>query len=289
MNHSRLKTIVSINSTTYRPPPQIPPERLHTLKVQKTPMTQPTVFPDHTARNRANAEHSTGPRSVEGKQKVRLNAVKHGATSRQALLPSEEPAAFDALSHHLASLYDPQTEHERDLLYTIRDLKWKIERLNRYENSFTFTIHAEALAAVNDNYADADGEPLDEQTRNVLAEGASYKQHRTTLNQLHRHGRTLRREMHETETEIRAVIDERLEAQVEAEAAALQAAVDAKNDARYAAVREAEEEMIAEIYAAGAAPSNDIEDDIDEADTDAGFVLHASRQPRATGTENDQS
>ena len=34
------------------------------------------------AANRANAQHSTGPKTQEGKEKSKLNAVKHGLTSR---------------------------------------------------------------------------------------------------------------------------------------------------------------------------------------------------------------
>ena len=212
---------------------------------------------DRAVRNRENAQHSTGPRTAEGKQKVRLNAVKHGATSKQVLLPGESPAAFDTLSNHLASLYDPQTEHERDILHTIRDLKWKIQRLDRFEDSFMFTVHAEALAAVDDTYADPDGEALDDRTRYVLAEGKSYKENRTTLNQLHRHGRTLRREMRESETFLQAAIAARIESEPEDQ-------VDAIDQQKAAALREAQQEMQAEMLA-----------------TDPGFVLHASPDPSA--------
>ena len=81
--------------------------------------------PDRAAINRQNAQHSTGPRTEEGKKKVRMNAVKHGATSKQALLPNESATHFDLLSDHLVRLYDPQTEREREVLYDIRDLTWK--------------------------------------------------------------------------------------------------------------------------------------------------------------------
>ena len=40
--------------------------------------------------NRANAQHSTGPRTPEGKAKVSRNPVKHGLTSKDVILRSDE-------------------------------------------------------------------------------------------------------------------------------------------------------------------------------------------------------
>ena len=37
--------------------------------------------------NRENAKKSTGPRTEEGKQRVSLNALKHGLLARDAVLP----------------------------------------------------------------------------------------------------------------------------------------------------------------------------------------------------------
>jgi hypothetical protein len=40
------------------------------------------ISPKKLAANRANAQHSTGPMTPEGKEKSKFNAVKHGLTSR---------------------------------------------------------------------------------------------------------------------------------------------------------------------------------------------------------------
>jgi hypothetical protein len=45
--------------------------------------------------NRQNAQKSTGPRSQEGKERSRSNAVKHGATARLLVLPGEQPEEFE--------------------------------------------------------------------------------------------------------------------------------------------------------------------------------------------------
>jgi hypothetical protein len=49
-----------------------------------------------SAANLANSSHSTGPKSIEGKDKSRLNALKHGlaATTTAAIMTSESDRAF---------------------------------------------------------------------------------------------------------------------------------------------------------------------------------------------------
>ena len=48
------------------------------------------------ASNRANASHSTGPRTPAGKAKTRMNALKHGLRAEQVVIPGEDPKAFEA-------------------------------------------------------------------------------------------------------------------------------------------------------------------------------------------------
>src|SRR5215831_5608041 len=47
----------------------------------------------------ANAQHSTGPRSPEGKAVSSRNALKLGLYSQSDILPGEDPAEFDQLLH----------------------------------------------------------------------------------------------------------------------------------------------------------------------------------------------
>src|SRR5262249_23414737 len=43
------------------------------------------------AANRRNAQHSTGPRTPEGKKAVRLNALRHGLLSKDVVVPAGDP------------------------------------------------------------------------------------------------------------------------------------------------------------------------------------------------------
>ena len=51
--------------------------------------------------NRRNALKSTGPKTPEGKDAVRLNALKHGLLSEEILLPGEDEEALRELGEHL--------------------------------------------------------------------------------------------------------------------------------------------------------------------------------------------
>ena len=46
--------------------------------------------------NKQNAQRSTGPCTADGKARVALNALKHGLTGKQIVLPDEDPEDFDA-------------------------------------------------------------------------------------------------------------------------------------------------------------------------------------------------
>ncbi len=57
--------------------------------------------------NRRNALKSTGPKTQEGKDIVRHNAVKHGLLSQEVLLPDEDEAAFRELGERLREELQP--------------------------------------------------------------------------------------------------------------------------------------------------------------------------------------
>jgi len=84
---------------------------------------------DRTSVNRANAQHSTGPRSEAGKQRSALNALTHGLTARTAVLPSEDPAAFEQHHRQLLDEFRPATPTETQLVRELADTSWRINRI----------------------------------------------------------------------------------------------------------------------------------------------------------------
>ena len=86
-----------------------------------------------TAVNRANSQHSTGPRTDSGKQRSSQNALRHGLTAASAVLPSEDRAAFDAHRRGFFDEYQPATPSETQLTQELADTAWRINRIPSLE------------------------------------------------------------------------------------------------------------------------------------------------------------
>ena len=85
-------------------------------------------YTNRAAINRANAEHSTGPCTETGKQRSSLNALRHGL-ARTAVLPSEDPAAFEQHCRQLFAEYQPATPTETQLVQQLADTSWRLNRI----------------------------------------------------------------------------------------------------------------------------------------------------------------
>src|SRR5713226_8115722 len=85
------------------------------------------------AANRRNAQKSTGPRTPEGKARVRLNALKHGLTAKQAPITPEEAAEFDTLLADFRSDLRPTNPLEDSRVLEIATSLWHMRRFQRIE------------------------------------------------------------------------------------------------------------------------------------------------------------
>src|SRR5271166_6267100 len=85
------------------------------------------------AANRRNALKSSGPKTDEGKDRVRRNAITHGLTARTIMpdLPQEKPER--ARAREWADDLQPQTALERDLLDQAAGLMDAIQRGELHE------------------------------------------------------------------------------------------------------------------------------------------------------------
>ena len=96
---------------------------------------------------RANSMKSTGPRSEIGKQKSRLNAVKHGATGK-LVLPTEDAEAYQARIDGIKSSLGSRTPLEEELAERAGQASWQLDRANRSEIArLTRNILTERAAA----------------------------------------------------------------------------------------------------------------------------------------------
>jgi hypothetical protein len=83
--------------------------------------------------NRNNAQKSTGPKSKLGKEKVALNALKHGLRSAQVVLPGEDAAAFDGMVAAWMDDWKPPTDARRVLVEHAVAHAWRLRRCLKLE------------------------------------------------------------------------------------------------------------------------------------------------------------
>ncbi len=94
--------------------------------------------------NQQNSLKSTGPKTPEGKDAVRRNALKHGLLSQEVLLPGEDEAAFKELGESLRDELQPVGELENMLVEQIIAASWRLRRLRRVETGiFTAELYGE--------------------------------------------------------------------------------------------------------------------------------------------------
>jgi hypothetical protein len=84
---------------------------------------------DRASINRANSQHSTGPRTDAGKQRSSLNAIRHGLTAQTAVLPSEDPAAYKQHCRQFLDEHQPATPTETHLVQELADTSWRLRRI----------------------------------------------------------------------------------------------------------------------------------------------------------------
>ena len=79
--------------------------------------------------NRLNSQHSTGPRTTEGKLRSSRNALRHGLTAASPVLPTEDPAAYETHRRQFLDEYQPATPTETQLVEELSDTSWRLRRI----------------------------------------------------------------------------------------------------------------------------------------------------------------
>jgi hypothetical protein len=91
--------------------------------------------------NRANAQKSTGPRSIPGKQRSRMNAVKHNLSGQHLILLATETEAYNRMATSMLIDLKPKSEPERQIAQKIIDTNFRLNRLTSIENNmFSFSL-----------------------------------------------------------------------------------------------------------------------------------------------------
>jgi hypothetical protein len=94
--------------------------------------------------NRANALKSTGPRTIAGKAKSRFNALTHGMRAEMLVLPTEDPAAFEAERQGWIEDWKPKSQTRMALVELAVAQSWRLKRCMRVEAARLTKIADEA-------------------------------------------------------------------------------------------------------------------------------------------------
>lgn len=110
--------------------------------------------PAQVLANRANAVHSTGPVTEEGKSAAKLNSITHGLTSKTLVLPHESQEEYNLLHLSFQRDYKPATDTERELVSRMSDAWWRLQRAYRVETSLLAKCIGQSGAKGDDAMAD---------------------------------------------------------------------------------------------------------------------------------------
>ncbi len=79
--------------------------------------------------NRANSQHSTGPKTEAGKAVSAFNAVKSALTGRTILLPNDDIPRYQTLAQKMIDFHKPFDYMEGLLVQSLTDTEWRLQRI----------------------------------------------------------------------------------------------------------------------------------------------------------------
>jgi hypothetical protein len=142
--------------------------------------------------NRANAKHSTGPKTKAGKQRCSLNALRHGLTGQIVVMPTEDLDAYQAHLKSFTDEYHPVGATEAHLVQALADTSWRLNRVAALESnllSLGISTHSGTISP----------QPIQE----ALSIAASLESQSKALSNLSMHSQRLSRQFERTVIQLR--------------------------------------------------------------------------------------
>jgi len=84
--------------------------------------------------NRRNAQRSTGPRTLTGKTRSSINALRHGITGQVSIMNEEDRGAHDKFCQELIDRFQPDDPLELQFASLIAEDFWRLQRIRAVEN-----------------------------------------------------------------------------------------------------------------------------------------------------------
>jgi hypothetical protein len=156
---------------------------------------------NRTEINRENAQHSTGPKTAEGKQRSSLNALRHGLTGQIVVMPTEDLAAYQL---HLVSFtdeYTPSGATEENLVQALADTSWRLNRVAALETNL--------LTLGMSNPTPMTGAP--QQIQDAMSIVSALESQSKALSNLSLHSQRLSRQFERTVVQLRDLQKTRIE------------------------------------------------------------------------------
>jgi hypothetical protein len=100
--------------------------------------------------NRRNAQHSTGPKTEEGKRNSSLNARRHNLTGQVTAMTDEDRIAHDTFSAALIASMAPEGALEIQLAQRVATDSWRLNRSSAIEDNLFaigFSDHSNEITA----------------------------------------------------------------------------------------------------------------------------------------------
>jgi hypothetical protein len=160
--------------------------------------------------------HSTGPRTQEGKTRSALNALRHGLTGRTVVMPYEDMDQYHLFCKRLFQTLAPETPLEEQYAQTYCDTQWRLNRALSFEDAIFALGHSEEAGEIETEHP---------QVHAALTAARVYRDDNKSFANLTLYEQRLHRTLDKTLRELKALQAER-KAQRQAE---LDAAVAERN------------------------------------------------------------
>jgi hypothetical protein len=117
--------------------------------------------------NRRNALKSTGPKTLEGKEHSRCNAVRHGLTAETVIAVLEDSDDYQAFEAAVIYDYNAETAVERELALRLASVLWRLRRATGMETAIFDSATEDARSLFGTKPASA----FNFEAKNAIAEG----------------------------------------------------------------------------------------------------------------------
>jgi len=150
--------------------------------------------PHRTEINRANAQHSTGPKTAAGKKQSSLNALRHGLTGQIVVMPTEDLEAYQLHLNSFTDEYHPQGATEAHLVQALADASWRLNRVAALETNLLTLGIAHTAVTISD---------APQQVQDAMSIVSALESQSKALSNLSMHSQRLSRQFERTVAQLR--------------------------------------------------------------------------------------